>query len=685
MKEIKFEHEGLVAEIGVSAEGEVFLFNLSRRKLERPEPLYPYRLCELQMAGFNQADHHGSKHTATGPGRLFRYESHEFSEKARGTELVLKQRFEDFELIYHLLFIKGLPAVESYAELINHGSETAPQLEYLSSFSLAGLSRGSSLPRDKGAKVHVPHSTWFGECQWRSYSLNELGYFITCEPQSNKRIAFSNTGSWACKEYLPMGVFEHEELGTVAWQINSPASWAWEISDFGHELYLKLSGANYSENFFARKLRPGERFVSDRACVCFAEGGFEEAMRIMTQYRRASRRPNPDNQAPKAIFNDYMNCLWGNPTLEKEYPLIDAAAELGCKYYTIDCGWYDSGFWFDSVGEWLPSPERFPDGIEPLLAYIRKKGMKPGLWLEIEVMGTRCPLADQVPASWFLQRDGRPLIAEGRYFLDFRNPEVRAHADRTVDRLVRDYGVDYIKNDYNVDCGPGSDFKADSPGDGLMRHSRAFLAWLDGVLGRYPELVIENCSSGGMRMAPPFLQRLSLQSVTDQTDYLKTAAIACNACTALPPEQAALWSYPLAEGDEEECIFNMVNAMLLRIHQSGHVSELSPERFALVREGIFYHHKIANKLKEALPFWPSGLADFNSPYLSFGLERGGEGWLAVWNIRETEAFGLRLPGWREVQAAYPANRRTDFSFDRAEGLLQLRLEPKTARVFYLKK
>ena len=47
------------------------------------------------------------------------------------------------------------------------------------------------------------------------------------------------------------------------------------------------------------------------------------------------------------------------------------------------------------------------------------------------------------------------------------------------------------------------------------------------------------------------------------------AAIAANCATACAPEQAAIWSYPLVEGTEEETIFNMVNAMLFRIHQSG--------------------------------------------------------------------------------------------------------------------
>ena len=54
------------------------------------------------------------------------------------------------------------------------------------------------------------------------------------------------------------------------------------------------------------------------------------------------------------------------------------------------------------------------------------------------------------------------------------------------------------------------------------------------------------------------LARQSSQSVTDQTDYIKMAAIAANCATACAPEQAAIWSYPLVEGTEEETIFNMV-------------------------------------------------------------------------------------------------------------------------------
>ena len=66
-----------------------------------------------------------------------------------------------------------------------------------------------------------------------------------------------------------------------------------------------------------------------------------------------------------------------------------------------------------------------------------------------------------------------------RWQLDFRNPEVVAHANEVIDRLIRDYHVGYIKMDYNIEPGIGTELNADSVGDGLLGHERAYLAWLD--------------------------------------------------------------------------------------------------------------------------------------------------------------------------------------------------------------
>jgi hypothetical protein len=102
--------------------------------------------------------------------------------------------------------------------------------------------------------------------------------------------------------------------------------------------------------------------------------------------------------------------------------------------------------------------------------------------------------------------------------------------------------------DYNVDSLQGTEINADSFGQGLLEHNRAHLAWLEGILNRYPELVIENCGSGGGRMDYAMLSRLQLQSMTDQENYLKLPGILVGASAAVLPEQLAIWSYPLAQG-----------------------------------------------------------------------------------------------------------------------------------------
>lgn len=120
------------------------------------------------------------------------------------------------------------------------------------------------------------------------------------------------------------------------------------------------------------------------------------------------------------------------------------------------------------MGEWKESPERFPNGLKTVFDYCRSKGMRMGMWLEIEVMGTACELTNRLPDSWFVCNHGKRRIENSRYLLDFRNPEVRKYCSDVVDRLVEDYGCEYFKIDYNVVTGVGSDVNCDSRGDAML-------------------------------------------------------------------------------------------------------------------------------------------------------------------------------------------------------------------------
>jgi alpha-galactosidase len=380
-----------------------------------------------------------------------------------------------------------------------------------------------------------------------------------------------------------------------------------------------------------------------------------------------------------------MNCLNADPTEAKQLPLVEQAARAGCEYFVIDAGWYaDIGrSWWDTVGEWEVNPDRYPHGLETITQAIRAQGMIPGLWLEIEVMGIHCPLAGELPDEWFFLSKGRRVIDHGRYQLDFRNPEVRAHADRILDRFIIGHGFGYIKMDYNINAGPGTDCRADSPGEGLLGHNRAYLAWVEALQDRHPGLVVENCGSGGLRMDSAMQRVHSIQSVTDQSDVHFNALIAASAASAVPPEQAAIWSYPLPNAREEDVTFNMVNALLLRVHLSGDIMAQGSRSFRRIQEAISLYKQIRRDLPASLPRWPLGLPRPGHGWIAYGSETPRTLRLALWRLDDKSALcKLPLPQFKgqhlDIRCLYPSGKQTLFSWDRKRGELSVTLKQKFA-------
>ncbi|MBQ9915542.1 MAG: alpha-galactosidase, partial [Clostridia bacterium] len=479
---------GLSMIFQVAEDGRVHLVSFGQES-ESEKSLKWSDICDVHLSGENPDDHHGAKLTGNSESRRLCYVSHEFVEKEDGKELIFTLANEKIRVKMHYRFYENISAVRCFSEVSCIGKEPVG-LEYLSSFSFVGL------PEQEGA-VYLPHNAWVQEVNWRKYSLLELG-LERATPFSTKRIARSNTGTWSSKEYLPMGAYESKD-GCLMWQIEHNGSWAWEISDIADELYLKISGPNDREHGFYRELIPGESFVSVPVCLSFGED-FTGALSAMTDYRRKIFKNNGPNQKLPVIFNDYMHCLWADPTTEKMIPVINRAKEVGAEFYCMDAGWYADGTWWETVGEWMPQEKRFPGGIKEVFDYIRAQGMVPGIWLEIEVMGIGCPILSQFEDECFFMRHGKKVIDHGRYHFDFRNEKVRRFATGVVDRVVTEYGVGYIKFDYNIDGGIGTEVDSDSFGDGLLAHNRAYLDWIDEICAKYPDLVIENCASGGMRM-----------------------------------------------------------------------------------------------------------------------------------------------------------------------------------------
>jgi len=558
---------------------------------------------------------------------------------------VTKLRVESFYEAFD-----GVPVVRRWTRVTNDGTANAG-IEFLSSAMLHGLADGQNFDRE--LKIHLAVNSWMAEAQWHAFRPSELG-FVENERTSWSQASAGSIGSWSTEKYLPMAMVENTRLGlTWFWQIEHNGSWYWEISNVAagsqraNDVYAWLGGPDDLHSAAWKNLQTGASYRSVPVAVGCVSGGFAEAVAALTAYRRAAcQLPHPDNKRCSVIFNDYMNCLFGNPTEEKELPMIEAAAKAGCEYYVIDAGWYATlrEDWSQTIGAWQPSADRWPQGLPFVLNRIKQLGMVPGLWLEPEVAGVRSQLARQ-PDSWFLMRHGKRVLKNSRYQLDFRNPAVTGYLDQVIDRLVRDYGVGYLKMDYNVDSLQGTDLNADSPGQGLLEHNRALLAWLDGILKRYPTLAIENCGSGGGRMDYAMLSRLQVQSATDQEDYLRLPAIITGSTAAVLPEQLACWSYPLATSDADQASFNTVTAMLCRIHQSGRLDRISGDAAAQVSSGIkIYKDVIRKHIPEAVPFYPMGMPDVTDREKPVALGMRAPGWtaVAVWRLEGAAAIELPL-------------------------------------------
>jgi alpha-galactosidase len=521
----------------------------------------------------------------------------------------------------------GSAALTSSVQVTNIGEDEL-SLGALPSLSLpvSGEAAGAAVgPEELDLISGV--SDWCAENRWQRHPVR--AYLpalssIAHQPSAKGAHCARVLGSWSTGGALPAGVLAaRDDSFALAWQVEHNGPWRWDLAEEPAGLTLTLSGPTDADHQWLATLQPGETFSTVPATVALG-AGWQAAVGELTKHRRLARRPHPDNERLTVIYNDYMNTLMGDPTTARLLPLVDAAAEAGAEAFCIDAGWYDTtmqGFtgWWDYVGEWQPSSVRFPNGITEVLDRIRERGLVPGLWLEPEVLGVRSPMADRLPADAFFCRRGHRVAEAGRYHLDLRHPAARAHLDATVDRLVEDLGVGYFKFDYNINPGPGTDVGGTSAGAGLLGHNRAHLDWLDALLDRHPNVIIENCASGAMRSDFAMLSRLALQSTSDQQDVARYVPIAVAAPMLMLPEQAGSWAYPSASMGREETITSLSLGLLGRLYLSGYLPQLSQDQLALVREAVATHRKLRGAIRSLLPRWPLGLPGWDDSWAAFAL------------------------------------------------------------------
>ncbi len=235
-------------------------------------------------------------------------------------------------------------------------------------------------------------------------------------------------------------------------------------------------------------------------------------------------------------------------------------------------------------------------------------------------------------------------------------------------------GIGYLKLDHNINIGVGTDHDAPAAGAGLLGHDRALLHWLDGVLDRYPDLTLENCASGGMRVDYAMLSHLQIQSTSDQQDFRRYPPIAAAAAAAIAPEQAASWSYPQPAFTDDQIVFTMCAGLLGRLQLSGHLDKMTEAQRALVGEAVDAYRAHRQFIATAVPFWPLGLPGWEDEWIAHGLRSGEQTLVAVWRRGgSTDTCTLPLPFAASVDVVYPAATTATYELVQADGVSALQL------------
>lgn len=548
--------------------------------------------------------------------------------------------------------------------------------------------------------VYICSSTWQGEAQWNEYSLEQLGIYRASNHVNVSATKLSFNGSQTTSEHYPL-IFIRNKKTNEIWffEIEPLSGWYFEIGVMENMLYVEMNSAYMCNDGWNIVLKANEKYISSKAFFGHTDGNFEEALRILNKFKRKSAENRL--KTPPVIFNDYMNCLWAKPTKEKLLPLIDAAAQAGCEIFCIDDGWYETGDGGEHLGDWLPNNKLFePIGFSGIIEYIKDKNMLPGVWLEMESCSSTSNIY-QTLNDCLLRRNG-VIIGGSRAFLDFRREEVRNYTMDAVDRLYT-MGVRYIKNDYNHNLCIGCD-GADSLSQGLAEHRTSFLSFIEQVKKKYPDMIIESCSSGAMRADYGFVKHMDLQSVSDHEIYYNNPSIVAGMLSCVPPEKCGFWAYPYPlkyenqpkesdwsslniQSNAEETVFNLINSMLGIMYLSGHIEICDTDNMNLIKEGIEVYKQYRNEIPESEPvFLTQPLKIYENGIMALGLKTSIGTVTALWKVNaDNDKISIDIPEklGNSAELLYPKSIKTNYSFE--DNRLEMTVSEKyAARLFLIK-
>jgi alpha-galactosidase len=296
--------------------------------------------------------------------------------------------------------------------------------------------------------------------------------------------------------------------GIVA-AIGWTGSWYADVSPTGRESLSLKSGMGTIRT----TLYPKESMRTPRICLLFWNG---------------ENRMTGHNRFRQLVIEHYSPKINGKPI---EYPLSGGgfghhpkAGDLVCgtlrsdfalalierhrqfdivpDVFWLDAGWYrldiegEDGTWLHNIGNWTIDPVRFPDGLRPIADASHAAGAKFLVWFEPERVRPHSEIGLAHP-EWLLVVPNR----ESRV-MNLGNPEALHWLTEHVTDFIKKEGIDYYRQDCNIDPLLYWNLN-DQPnriGMTQIKHIEGLYAFWDSLLVRFPNIIIDNCASGGRRL-----------------------------------------------------------------------------------------------------------------------------------------------------------------------------------------
>ncbi len=276
---------------------------------------------------------------------------------------------------------------------------------------------------------------------------------------------------------------------------------------------------------------PGGRYETPEVVATHSAHGLTPASWGMHRHLRV-RTTHP--RSPRPVLLNTWEAVYFDHEATRLRDLASVAAEVGIERFVLDDGWFGSRR-DDStgLGDWHVSAVAHPEGLAPLIEHVRGLGMEFGIWVEPEMVSPDSDLYRAHP-EWALTTEGyEPLLFRHQLVLDLGRPEAYAHVRDSLDTLLRDHDISFVKWDMNRDHVQGSGAEGAA---GTHAQTLAVYGMLDELGAAHPHVEFESCSSGGGRVDHEILRRTQRIWTSDSNDALDRQIIQRGVSLFVPPE-----------------------------------------------------------------------------------------------------------------------------------------------------